>query len=69
MKSSLKFYKKAGILLTILGIILIGYYQKSISATDYEVVVRCLGALIFIIGGTTLIYVNEKENQKPDKTY
>lgn len=73
MKFTLRFFKKAGAFLMVLGVILLCSFGKNNWQQNYEVLVRCFGALVFIIGGTALVYANEKENhnqdQKPDNTY
>jgi lipid-A-disaccharide synthase-like uncharacterized protein len=69
MKFSLKFYKKIGVVFSVLGIIMLGYFKKDGDSMNTEVLVRCLGAFIFIVGGTALIYANEQQNNKHDNSY
>ena len=66
MKRTLKFYKNAGTALLILGIMMLCYFAKDSDGKNTEVLVRCLGAFLFVAGGTAHIYVDEQQNNKPD---
>ena len=66
MKRTLKFYKNAGTALLTLGILMLGYFTKDNDGKTIEVLVRCFGAFLFVVGATAHIYVNEQQNNEPD---
>ena len=73
MKRTLKSFKNAGILFMILGIIMLSSFAKIDGPENYEVLFKCAGALVFLTGGTALVYASEKESrnhdQQEDNTY
>ena len=50
----------------ILGIVMLSSISKIDGPGNYEVLIKCAGALVFITGGMSFVYANEKESHNHD---
>ena len=66
MKFTLSFFKKAGIFFMVLGVLAFCSNWAIDGSRYLEVAGKCLGAMLFVVGGTALVYSNEKENHNND---